>query len=1117
MSKASSFFQLSLCTIGCLYATSNTTLAQVTSDGTVNTQVTENGKVSEITGGQTRGSNLFHSFRDFSVGTGNEAFFNNADSISNIFSRITGGSVSNIDGLIRANGSASLFLINPAGIIFGEGARLDIGGSFYGSSASSILFEDGEFSATDLENPPVLTVNAPIGLGFRDEPGDIVNRSVGENPNGETNVTGGAVGLQVPNGETLAIVGGNVLFDDGNLTAKGGHIEIGSVRGAGEIGFTEIDTKFVLNYDSINSFGDITLQNTAVVDVNSSNGGSINVNGNNLTISNSSLNSGIALGLGTPDSQAGDIKIDTSLLSIIDGGSISTSISGQGNGGKILINADNSVSLGNQEGKGNLFSDVNSDAVGNSGGIEINTGSLTVKNASQITSQVVGKGNSGDININAQGQVSFDGRDETDTLPSAIFTSIEPNGEGDGGNININAGSLELTNRAQLLSNVEGIGNAGDINIQVENETNLVNSALISEISAPDENSEGGRGSGGDINITTGSLFVRDGSAFLADTENIGDAGNINIEARESVVLEGEGQSVFANSSDIVFSQISTTAESNASGKSGNIDISASELSIDEGFITSSTFNAGNAGNTKVSANNLFLTNGGQISSFTSNAGNASNITLNISNTILLDGEDRNGFKSGLFASVAENATGNGGNINLGSEQSPIGQLSLTNGGTIDVGTFGEGNAGNLTINTGNLTVKNTNISTSTGSEGNAGNLTVNASESIELSGEFLDENGNPTGPGGLLAQADLNSTGKGGNLTVETKRLSISNGSKIQAATFNNGDAGEIEIRASEIDIFNTPGVTTTYPTEINAGSVRDKTGANANSPLKGNGGSIKIETDQLNIRNEAGIRVSSEGQGKSGDLNIQTENLDLSARAQLLAEAASGEGGNINLKIDDTLTMRNNSLISAQALNNANGGNVNIDTNFIVAFPNQINGNGSDIIASAAEGDGGRITINAESLLGIKERKAEGNNQTNDIDASSKFGLDGTVSIFTPDINPVQGAAELPSNVVEPEKTTTQTCQANRDGTAKNGLTIKGKGGVPPAPDLPLNSQNISINGEIDPTISTIPEPIETSLGKIQPARGIKVTKDGRVILTAYRTNNAGERIPEIKPNCR
>ncbi|MEM8718033.1 MAG: filamentous hemagglutinin N-terminal domain-containing protein [Cyanobacteria bacterium P01_G01_bin.39] len=171
MQKAlSPFFQVSLCTVGYLLTHSDIALAQVTSDGTVNTQVNQNGSVAEITGGETREGNLFHSFQDFSIPTGNEAFFNNKDDIANIFSRVTGGNISNIDGLIRANGNASLFLINPAGIIFGQNASLNIGGSFYGSSASSILFEDGEFSAADLDNPPLLTVNAPIGLSFRDNP-----------------------------------------------------------------------------------------------------------------------------------------------------------------------------------------------------------------------------------------------------------------------------------------------------------------------------------------------------------------------------------------------------------------------------------------------------------------------------------------------------------------------------------------------------------------------------------------------------------------------------------------------------------------------------------------------------------------------------------------------------------------------------------------------------------------------------------------------------------------------------------------------------------------------------------------------------------------------------------
>jgi filamentous hemagglutinin family protein len=101
--------------------------AQVTPDGTTSTTVNADGNNFEINDGDRAGGNLFHSFRDFSVRNGGEAFFNNANDIVNIFSRVTGGNISNIDGLLRANGGANLFLINPAGIIFGNNARLDIG------------------------------------------------------------------------------------------------------------------------------------------------------------------------------------------------------------------------------------------------------------------------------------------------------------------------------------------------------------------------------------------------------------------------------------------------------------------------------------------------------------------------------------------------------------------------------------------------------------------------------------------------------------------------------------------------------------------------------------------------------------------------------------------------------------------------------------------------------------------------------------------------------------------------------------------------------------------------------------------------------------------------------
>jgi filamentous hemagglutinin family protein len=708
--KATSFvlYQIFLYTLGCLWVTNNSVFAQVTSDGTVNTQVTSDGNTAEITGGETRGDNLFHSFRDFSVNTGDTASFLNANDIANIFSRVTGGNISNIDGLIGANGSANLFLINPAGILMGENARLDLGGSFYGSTADSIVFEDGEFSATDLEAPPMLTINAPIGLQFRETAGEVVVRGTGNNL--VFDLTSLALiqretppGLQVKPGETLALVGKRVKLVGGNLFADGGRIEVGSVNSPSLVNLIAKEGNWTLDYEGVASFQDIKLSDRASVDVSSTLGsGSIQIQGRNVNL---------------------------------DGGSAIFSFTGSQPGGTIQVNATDTVNV---------------------------TG---VSTDNQVT--------------------------------SALYT----------------AASLD------------------------------------------------GTAKGGDLAIATDKLIARGGAQIGADTFGKGSAGIITVEAKESVLLSG-------------------------------------------------TF------------------------------------------------PDHDEAPSALGTFVQPGATGSGSQLNLA------------------------------------------------------------------------------------------------------TQRLTIEDGAQLITATFTDGSGASLTAKVSSV-------------TELKGAGSAISSSVFEGLPIPtGDGGKINLETGQLKISDGALVTVSNQGLGDAGDIDIFAPNIDLSDRARIIAETASGTGGNINLQIDDTLTLDSNSLISAQASNSGNGGNVNIDANFIVAFPNQLAGNGSDIIASAEAGNGGRITISGESLLGIEARKAEDNNRTNDIDASSEFGLNGTVEIFTPDRVSLQSAIELPSNVVEAELTTAQTCSVNQENKATNGLEIAGRGGVTPAPDAPLNSENITIE---NPAQASIPEPIE------------------------------------------
>ena len=188
-------------------------LAQIIPDGTLgeesSTVMPLNGQADRIDGGATRGSNLFHSFREFNINEGRGAYFANPAVIENIFSRVTGSNPSHLLGTLGVLGDANLFFLNPNGIIFGPNAKLDLRGSLVTSTANSLLFPDGnQFSATNPQAAPLLTIDVPIPIGLQfegEEPGAIIN----------------AGDLEV--GANLTLVGGTVA-STGQLLAPEGEV-----------------------------------------------------------------------------------------------------------------------------------------------------------------------------------------------------------------------------------------------------------------------------------------------------------------------------------------------------------------------------------------------------------------------------------------------------------------------------------------------------------------------------------------------------------------------------------------------------------------------------------------------------------------------------------------------------------------------------------------------------------------------------------------------------------------------------------------------------------------------------------------------------------------------------
>jgi filamentous hemagglutinin family protein len=900
--------------------------AQIVPDttlGSENSRVTGiSPTIDQINGGATRGTNLFHSFQEFNVGEGRSAYFTNPAGIENILTRVTGTNLSNILGTLGiTGGNANLFLINPNGIIFGQNASLDVGGSFTATTANAIKLGDtGLFSASEPTRSNLLTVR-PSALFFNAVASRaIVNQSLAQSLSGQTNSLDGPVGLQVPIGKTLALIGGNVAIEGGNLTAAGGRIELGSVAGVGEVSLSEIGNRWLFGYDNIDSFGNIRLEGGAVVDASGEGGGDVHIQGAQLEMTQGSV-----------------IYADTL---------------GSGDGGEILVRTTETVALSDDSAiSAAVFGS------GTAGDLMIVTGRLLVRDGAVVSAATASTGQGGTLSVTASDTVEVIGRSADAQFPTGLFTQAL--GEGDAGNLTIATGRL-LVRGAQVSAGTgsRSTGKGGTLSVTASDTVELIGASAGARFPSGLSTQTEGEGDAGNLTIATGRLLVRDGAQLSASTFRTGSGGTLSVTASDTIELIG--------------------ASPNNQLPSG---------------LFVSTFGEGDAGDLTIATGRLLLRDGAQVGAGTFRSGNGGTLSVTASDTVEVIGESANRrFSSGLFAS-----------------------------------TQGSGDAGDLTIATGRLLLRD-----------------------------------------GAVVTASTRSTGKGGTLSVTA--------------------SDTIEVVGSSADGRTTSSLTA------------QTTGA-------GNAGDLIIATERLAISDGAEVSVSSTGAGIAGVLLVEADAIHLNNQGKISADT-SGGGGNINLSTGNLILRRGSSISTDARGRDITGGNITIDTDNLVAVPKE----DSDITAKAQESFGGRVIVNAFGIFGTQFRPQD--TPLSDITASSALGpqFNGVVQLNTPGIDPSRGLTNLPTEVIDASNQIAQACGTRGAEARKNEFIVTGRRGMPSNPHEPLSSDEpledihppaeFSSSRNSKPNARRIVTPQSVTSNAKPPiveAQGWMINDKGQVVLTA------------------
>ncbi len=805
---------------GCLqFGIASPTSAQITPDNTLGNSlsVVNNQNLNNllIEGGVRNNSNLFHSFQEFNINQGQKVYFNNPQGVSNIITRVTGNNLSNINGVLGANGAANLFLINPKGIIFGAGSSLDIQGSFIGSTADSINFSDGSvFSAVEPNNPQLLQINVPLGLQYRNNPAPIQLQQAN---------------LEVKFGQNINLIGGNISFDNSTVQAPGGGVQFSGLLSAGTV---ELNDLLSFSLPTNATLADISLTNESIVDVMDAGNGNIVIDSRNFSLNNSNLFAGIRRNVGDYNAVSGNIIINsTENINILDDSEISNTLepsslgnSGQiaiksnnfllkdstvstdsqssGNGGNLTVEAANTLEIFSSpinltkgaEGRQGLFARVarnatgkggtivvnaeeiilsgfggiisNSNGIGDSGSIDIEGDRLIIQEGATVSSNTASSGDAGEIfiktseSIEVSSKISDSEFADIRNKPGGIIADVRRGATGDGGKITIETGRLTVKEGAFLTTDTKGSGEGGDINIFASELVEIIGSEEVANttqlvIAVRGEST----GNGGNLTIDTKNLVIRDGAIINGGTNDTGNSGNLIIRSAESIILQGTGNGIP--------SRLIAQVEGAGSGNGGNISLETNELILKDGAqISAGNLGAGRGGNINILVGNTLDIEGFTVISSDENI-----------NGIFTD-ETETVFPSGIFSSSP--GIGDAGNLTIETQN-----FNLKNKAQVSVSSQQEGVAGNLSILATTKALLDNAILSADSVSGNQANISLN-SPNIQLRrNSSITTNANQTATGGnidintltlvALENSDITANAEesfGGQITIDAKGI---------------------------------------------------------------------------------------------------------------------------------------------------------------------------------------------------------------------------------------------------------------------------------------------------------------------------------------------------------